>query len=292
MQAAMGPWFGSKGAFAGSRKSPGQKSTARTDALEMELDRDTGHMDGQCLKGQFAGRALSSLSHAELLLLREELRTADSQDAFLIEAYLDRRRGATPGTIPMAALLAIGTLLLLIFGRRLGASTGSWFGVKGPFGTSRKSPGQKSEVRTESLKMELDHDSGQMEGECLKGQFAGKALSSLCYDDLLQLLEELRATDHQGALLIEAYLDRRSPGWRVQGSDDAARHKPKQPRASHGRMTIEEAYEVLGLEANARETEIRAAHRGLMMKLHPDRGGTTYFACRINEAKDILLGHT
>jgi hypothetical protein len=263
----------------------------RTDALEMELDHDTGHMEGRCLWGNFAGRSLSSLSHAELLFLREELRGADPQDAILIEAYLDRRRGATPGKALMPVLLAIGTLLLLIFGRRLTVATGPWFGAKGPFATSRKTAGQKSEVRTEALRMELDHDSGRMEGQCLKGSFAGRPLSSLHHDELLQLLKELRVTDHQGALLIEAYLDRRSPGWRDRRSDHAARDGSRQPRASHGRMTTEEAYEVLGLEANAQETEIRAAHRRLMMKLHPDQGGTTYFAFRINEAKDVLLGH-
>jgi hypothetical protein len=87
-----------------------------------------------------------------------------------------------------------------------------------------------------------------------------KALSSLHHDELLQLLKELRVIDHQGALLIKAYLDRRSPGWRDRRSDHAARDGSRQPRASHGRMTTEEAYEVLGLGANAQETEIRAAH--------------------------------
>jgi hypothetical protein len=256
----------------------------------MELDPDTGHMEGRCLSGKFAGRSLSSLSHAELLLLREDLRGAGPQDAFLIQAYLDRRRAATSKTL-MPLLIAVGALLFLIFGRRFNVSSGPWFGTKNPFATSRKTPGQKSEVRTEALRMELDHDSGDMEGQCLKGQFAGKALSSLGVDELLQLLKELRAIDHQGALLVEAYLDRRSPGWRDRRSDDAAREGSRPPRASRGRMTTEEAFEVLGLEANAREAEIRAAHRRLMMKLHPDQGGTTYFACRINEAKDILLSH-
>ena len=280
----MGPWFGS-GAFAGSLKWPGRKSVVHTDALEMELDHNTGHMEGRCLKGQFAGRTLSSLSHAELLLLREELRATAPKDAFLIETYLDRRRTAPPGKILLSALLAIGAFLLLIYGRRLGL----FMGARGPFATSRKSFGQKSEVRTECLKMALDHDSGRMEGECLKGRFAGRALSSLRRDELLELLKELRATDHQGALLIEAYLDRRSPGWRYGRSDD--RERPRQPRASRGRMTTEEAYELLGLKATAREKEIHAAHRRLMMKFHPDQGGSTYFACRINEAKDVLLGH-
>ena len=153
----------------------------------------------------------------------------------------------------MPVLLAMGTLLLIIFGRRLSVARAPWFGAKGGFATSRKTAGQKSEVRTEALRMELDHDSGRMEGQCLKGRFAGKALSSLDHHQLLQLLKELRATDHQGSLLIEAYLDQRSPDWRDRRSDDAARDGSRQPRASNGRMTTEEAYEVLGLQSNAKE---------------------------------------
>jgi hypothetical protein len=136
--------------------------------------------------------------------------------------------------------------------------------------------------------MELDHDSGRMEGRCLKGKFAGRTLSALTDEELILLLEELRVTDAQGALLIEAYLDRRSPGWRDRASDEAAGEEPR--GRARSRMSVKEAYAVLGLRPRASEEEIRAAHRKLMMKVHPDQGGSTYLAARINEAKDVLLG--
>ena len=112
----------------------------------------------------------------------------------------------------MPVFIAFAAFLLLVFGPRLGL--GPWVVTTGPFGPKHKTPGQKSGVRTEALEMVLEHDSGQMEGTCVKGRFAGKSLSSLSRHELLQLLEELRGTDAKGALLLEAYLDRRAPGWR------------------------------------------------------------------------------
>jgi DnaJ domain len=187
----------------------------------------------------------------------------------------------------MPVFIAFAAFLLLVFGPRLGLPIGPWIVTTGPFGPKRKTPGQKSGVRTEALEMVLDHDSGQMEGSCLKGRYAGKPLSSMTRHQLLQLLEELRITDTKGALLMEAYLDRRVPGWRDLGSSCSDQEEPRSGRP--GGMTTADAYEVLGLKPGAKEAAIRAAHRRLMMKFHPDQGGSTFLAARINEAKAILL---
>lgn len=62
--------------------------------------------------------------------------------------------------------------------------------------------------------------------------------------------------------------------------------------ASRGaeRMTKAEAYDVLGLAPGASKEQILAEYRRLMKKVHPDQGGTTYLATRLNQAKDVLLG--
>lgn len=149
---------------------------------------------------------------------------------------------------------------------------------------SRKSAGQSSTVRTDYLEMELDHDSGAMAGRVLKGMFAGRDVDSLKPAEVALLWHDCRFVDPQSCQLLEAYLDRVHPTWR----EDVSRGE-REMRDHDGRMQPQQAYDILGIEPGATEEEIRRAHRDLMMKLHPDRGGSTYLAAQVNEAKDVLL---
>ncbi|MFO7479147.1 MAG: DnaJ domain-containing protein [Methyloceanibacter sp.] len=187
-------------------------------------------------------------------------------------------RGAIAVAIPLA-----------VFGFAL-LRRGSGLGLGGPFGSAGKTPGQKSRIRTERLEMELDHDSGHMDGECLSGRFAGRPLSSLSDQEAMELLAELHQEHAPEAPVMEAYLDWRTPGWRGENADGTARAEAGQARGRSSGMTAEEAYAVLGIGSGASEEEIRQAHRKLMLKMHPDQGGSTYLAARINEAKEVLLG--
>ena len=149
------------------------------------------------------------------------------------------------------------------------------------------SAGNRSRVSTRILEMSLDHDSGDMDGTVREGRFAGRTLSQLGADELLELLAQCRADDAQSAAVLEAYLDRmHGDGWRDRMGPD-----PHGQRATHpgGAMSEEEACDILGVSASADHDEIVAAHRRLMQKLHPDRGGSTYLAAKVNEARDRLL---
>lgn len=64
---------------------------------------------------------------------------------------------------------------------------------------------------------------------------------------------------------------------------------PKVPGAAKDGMTREQALEILELNENPTEADIKAAHHRLMMKIHPDQGGSGYFAAQLNQAKDLLL---
>jgi hypothetical protein len=163
--------------------------------------------------------------------------------------------------------------------------TGSW---NAPFGWNQapKSTGQRSTVRAAMLDMTLDHDTGAMDGTVTAGRFAGKALASLSKDDLMALRSEVWS-DPDSAALIEAYLDGRLPGWREHVHQDA---DARQRRTGGSQpMTDEEAYKILGLEPGAGVDAVKAAHRALMKRMHPDQGGSTWLAAKINEAKDVLL---
>lgn len=153
-------------------------------------------------------------------------------------------------------------------------------------GNARPSGGQASTVRADFVEMTLDHDTGEMDGEVLAGQFAGRKLSDMDTSDLLALLRETLGADAQSAKLVEAYLDRTAPEWRDQ---PGARASNTSDAAASGPMSVAEAYRILGLWPGAKPEDIRKAHRDMMKKFHPDQGGSTYLAMKINEAKDILL---
>ncbi len=149
------------------------------------------------------------------------------------------------------------------------------------------SPGQTSEIETQYLRMTLNHDTGAMSGIVLRGAFEGRELGDLNLEELLSLLEECRAGDQQSAAVLETYLERaHGSEWRERAATAAA----GQAGFGGGAMTRAEACEVLGVKPGASEEAIKEAHHKLMTKIHPDHGGSTYIAAKINQAKDVLLG--
>ena len=176
---------------------------------------------------------------------------------------------------PALAVLGMAVLAYTITQR-----TGWLFGG----GANRTQSGNISTVRTSYLEVSLDRTTGTMSGHMLQGRFAGRALSSFTAAEGVDCLAELRANDLQAARLFEAYLDRAFPGWEGGGAGAGAGGAAP----SRG-MGIEEAYLVLGLNPGVTRSEIQAAHRSLMKRFHPDQGGSTYLASKVNEAKDVLL---
>lgn len=171
------------------------------------------------------------------------------------------------------------TLGLWLLSRAMGPPTSSYHGGA--------EDGRFSSVVTDHLEMELNLDTGDLQGQVRKGRFAGARIEQMSPEQLAALWQECRFTDPQSSQLLEAYLDRIHPTWR----EDMSRAEHGGGPTGSGRMTLDEAYEILGLERSATLADVRRAHKELMLKVHPDRGGSSYLASKINEAKDIVLAH-
>lgn len=154
---------------------------------------------------------------------------------------------------------------------------------------SRKpAPGRTSDVETRFLRMSLDHDSGDLDGVVLEGPLAGRRLSELKLEQLLDLLASCRTEDPKSAAVLEAYLERtHADAWRER-DDPGASGWAAGGGGALG-MSLAEARQILEVEADATRSDIIEAHRGLIQKMHPDRGGSTFLAAKINRAKETLL---
>jgi hypothetical protein len=198
------------------------------------------------------------------------------------------QKAAGVGIMGLAGLLALRGAMqiavpMFLFGLGL-AGKGQAFPNGFNWGKN-KSPGQKSRVATALLAMELDHDSGGMNGEVLAGALKGRQLSSLSQQEMISFHGVCKAAGDQSLPLYEAWLDRAQPEWRAAWGGEKSGATP-----ASSAMSREEAAAVLGLGVGASAADVKAAHKRLMKDFHPDKGGSDYLAAKINAAKDVLLG--
>jgi hypothetical protein len=199
------------------------------------------------------------------------------------------KTGGGLGALAVAGVLGVrGRLDIAIPLGLTGLGLLGWlpWSMPGIAARTQKRAGQMSRVRSAFVEMELDHDTGAMRGRVLAGRHEGAMLDALDVATLTGFLSEI---DEESRALLMAYLDRREPRWREHAHADAATSNHGRVWSGGGKMTEEEAYQILGVQPGASAEDIGRAHRALMKKLHPDQGGSTYLAARVNEAKEVLL---
>ncbi len=145
---------------------------------------------------------------------------------------------------------------------------------------------RKSTVRSASLEMELDHDTGELDGRVLTGRLEGALLSTLSEAELLSFHAEIQA-DPDGVALLESYLQRYHPGWQERTRSS---YSGGSGATGSGEMSRQEACEVLGVAPDASREEILEAWRRLIKRVHPDSGGSAFLTNKLNTARYVLLG--
>lgn len=189
----------------------------------------------------------------------------------------------TRGQLFLASLLGAGGVGVLVRGRL------------GPidFGAGFSSPNNASSVASHFFAMRLDHETGEVSGRVRAGHFSGRDLAQLSAEECWALYDEA-GDDPDSLALYESWLDANRAGWREHfeaefGMDPGEDGQQRQSGPTATVSGVTEAYEILGLEPGAAPEAIKAAHRKLMKKVHPDAGGSAFLAAKINQAKDLLL---
>ena len=189
-----------------------------------------------------------------------------------------------------AGLGMVPVLNFIVMPAAVAGATAMW--LRELKGEARYQGEHQSRVMSRFVVLVIDQLSGKIGGEVLDGPHAGRPLDEVSTEDLLELLERAYLQDPASAEAIEVYLERERGG--RPDTPRSAQHqgstgRPEAPPPA-GRMSPGEARAILGIDPNAGPEAVRAAHKRLMQRLHPDRGGTDYLAAKLNEAKDVLIG--
>jgi hypothetical protein len=144
-----------------------------------------------------------------------------------------------------------------------------------PFVFARHKSSKAQATSTEYIQVVMDNN-GEMGGLILKGSKAGKQLQQLSDQELLQIQQEFRSCA-ASVQVVRAFITKYRP------------HLHSGDKQQSGAMSESEAKEVLNIKGDYDKAAVISAHRKLMQKFHPDRGGSDYLAAKINQAKDVLL---
>ena len=175
---------------------------------------------------------------------------------------------------------AIGALLTLA-PRAVRLVMGLWPAISPYF--RRYQQNKQSSMQTRFLSLQINILSGELQGIVLEGRYQGEKLQSMSIAQLSELMQEYQQQDGESAALLMAYMQRMHPEWKPDNE------QASQYTADSSAMTEQQARDVLGVSDSATKAEIIKAHKCLMQKLHPDRGGSDYLAVQINKAKEVLL---
>ena len=138
--------------------------------------------------------------------------------------------------------------------------------------------------KTQFIELRVSLREGTVSGAILQGEFAQRELSSLTAEEFEKLETEFNRQDRRSYLLLRVARQRLDPNYEANDNVFNDTRGVNEP-------SIEEARLILGLEKKYEKRDVERAHKQLIQKLHPDRGGNDYLASRVNLARDILIKH-